>query len=132
MADLVGTMIQLGLLIVFLLVLAFLVGYIYAALALCATARRLGIKDAWLAWIPIGNLYLLSQMAKMDWRPVLLVVGVPVPIFGVGFAAVLVGFTILWTVKVCEAKTLLGIAYPSACNWTDMAPVYVGKISMGE
>ena len=104
MADLVGTMIQLGLLIVFLLVLAFLVGYIYAALALCATARRLGIKDAWLAWIPIGNLYLLSQMAKMDWRPVLLVVGVPVPIFGVGFAAVLVGFTILWTVKVCEAR----------------------------
>lgn len=44
-----------------------LVVYIYLAFAVMTLARRLGMDKAWMAWVPIANLYLLSKMAKLEW-----------------------------------------------------------------
>ena len=40
--------------------LLFLALYIYTSLALMGIARKLNSPNAWLAWLPIGNLFLIS------------------------------------------------------------------------
>lgn len=78
--------------------------YIYSAITLRRTAIRMKMQDTWLAWIPVGNLVLLSRMAKMDWWPILLLLGAWIPFIGGVLSLVLLGFTIAWTYKVCEAR----------------------------
>ena len=56
--------------------------YIYFSLTLMKTAQKIKTEPAWLAWIPIANLYLKSKMAKMHWWPILLIIPVPL-IYGV-------------------------------------------------
>jgi len=92
----------LAFLVIFLLIaVAF---YIYSSLALMKVAQRTKTGPAWLAWIPIGNIYLMSKIAKMPWWPILLLLGTFVPV--VGFL-LMIGFMIylimcIW--KVCEAR----------------------------
>lgn len=51
-----------GLLMLF--TLAFLVtGYVLCSLGLYAIARRRGIRKAWLAWVPVGDLWLLGSIS---------------------------------------------------------------------
>ena len=38
--------------------------YVYLALALQTIANKTGTPNAWLAWIPIGNLFLMLNVAK--------------------------------------------------------------------
>jgi hypothetical protein len=40
------------------------VGYIYVALALMTIATKTNTQNAWLAWIPIANVFLMIQIAK--------------------------------------------------------------------
>ena len=42
--------------------------YIYSALAWYTIAKKLGYQNAWLAWIPIANYFLLPILAKKDWK----------------------------------------------------------------
>lgn len=44
--------------------LIFVILYVYVALALISIAKKTKTKNEWLAWIPIANFYLLTQMAK--------------------------------------------------------------------
>jgi hypothetical protein len=64
--------------IVFLGIILFiyLLLYIYTSIAYMKIAKKLGTERAWLAWIPVGNLLLLSQMAQMHWWPILLIIPV--------------------------------------------------------
>lgn len=39
--------------------------YIYVAIALMAIAKKTDTKDRWLAFIPIANIYLMTQVAKL-------------------------------------------------------------------
>jgi len=48
--------------------------YVYLSLALMITAKKLNVKNAWLAWIPIANTYLMSRMAQKHWWPIILIV----------------------------------------------------------
>ena len=43
--------------------LAGLVGYVLGAIALYTLAQRRGIQHAWLAWIPVGNVWILGSLA---------------------------------------------------------------------
>ena len=76
--------------------LIFVILYVYVALALMAIARKTKTKDAWLAWIPIANFYLLTQMARKsgNWTWILLAMFLP---FGGLFVAV-VGIWLFWLV----------------------------------
>ena len=59
--------------------------YVYTAYTAMILAQRLHIKNAWLAWVPIANLYIWAQMAARPWY---WLVGLLIPyvnIFVVGF-----------------------------------------------
>lgn len=46
----------------------FVIGiYVYFSLAWYAIAKKLKYKNAWLAWIPFANLFLLPILAKRKW-----------------------------------------------------------------
>lgn len=84
--------------------LVILVVYAYFAFTLMKTAQRLNVDNAWLAWIPIGNLVLLANMAKMHWWPVLLILIAWIPIIGWIGGIVLMVYGLIWVWKVCEAR----------------------------
>lgn len=77
---------------------------VYQALALMNIAKRTKTKNEWLAWIPVGNLVLMANIAKMHWRPVLLLVLVFVPFINVLAIMALAVFYIIWLWKICEAR----------------------------
>ena len=52
-----------GMVLLLLLVIALPV-YIYMSLALQTTATKTNTENAWLAWIPIANLFLMLMIAK--------------------------------------------------------------------
>jgi hypothetical protein len=56
-AALAGTMLM------FVVVLC-LAGYVYMALALQTIATKTSTENAWLAWIPIANIFLMLNVAK--------------------------------------------------------------------
>jgi hypothetical protein len=61
-----------------------LISYIYTSFAMMRTAQRLKTEPAWLAWVPVGNMYLMSKMAKMHWWPVVMyILGLPMLIFSI-------------------------------------------------
>ncbi|MDP3992060.1 MAG: hypothetical protein U1B79_00625 [Candidatus Pacearchaeota archaeon] len=74
----------------------FAILYAYVALALMAIARKTKTKNAWLAWIPIANFYLLTQMARKSghWTWILLLGFLP---FGGTFITA-VGIWFFWRV----------------------------------
>ena len=41
-----------------------LAAYVYMALALMTIAQKTNTENAWLAWIPIGNIFLMLMIAK--------------------------------------------------------------------
>jgi len=46
--------------------------YVYSSIVLMTLAQKTQTVPAWIAWIPVVNLYLLSRIAKMHWWPLLL------------------------------------------------------------
>ena len=46
-------------------IVIFIAIYIYFALALMAIAKKTKTKNGWLAFIPIANVYLMTQIAKL-------------------------------------------------------------------
>lgn len=86
----------------FMFVMLFLVAlYVYAALALMAIAKRTKTENAWLAWIPIANIYLMTQVAEVSGWFTLLVLAGFVPILG---SLVIAIFTIWLWWKVAEIR----------------------------
>lgn len=52
----------------FLLILIFVIAaYLYFGFALMTIAKKTNIQNGWLAFIPIGNYYLMTQVAKVPW-----------------------------------------------------------------
>ncbi len=53
--------------------------YVYSALVLMTIAQKTKTENAWLAWIPIANIYLITQIAKVSgwWTLGILFVFVP-------------------------------------------------------
>jgi len=62
-----------------LIILTGLAVYIYTAIALMTIAKKTKTRNPWLAWIPIANFYLLTQIAKQNgwWTLILLATLVP-------------------------------------------------------
>ena len=60
-----GMMAFMGAFFVFFLLVALAV-YIYSALALMTIAKKTKTENAWFAWIPILNIYLLTQVAGVS------------------------------------------------------------------
>lgn len=95
--GLLGFFLALGA-ILFIILIAF---YIYYALVLMTIAKKTKTPNAWLAWIPIANVYLMTQIGGVPGWVTLAVLLPIIPILGsLAFAAV---FVWLWW-KIAEAR----------------------------
>ena len=57
--------------------------YIFIALALISMAKKTKTVNSWLAWIPIANFYLVTQMAKKSgWWTLIILAGL-IPFWGI-------------------------------------------------
>ncbi len=84
-------------------IIAFLAVYIYTSFALMTIANRLKVKNSWLAWIPIANLYLMTQCAKVPWWTMLVILISWIPIIG-GLAMAGVGIWWWWNIAERRGK----------------------------
>ena len=101
------------LLVVLLLVygflgLALMIRYVLYSLSLMELGSRLGVKDSWLAWIPVANLFVLGASADAleakrnishNWRKILLFLSIAayavLAVALVGLFAFVIGLAIL-------------------------------------
>ncbi len=88
-----------------LIVLAVILGiavYVYFAFAWMTIAKKLGYKNAWLAWIPFANIAMILSLGGFHWAWIFLLV-VPV----LGWLAVLV-LMIIATWRIFEKRKYPG------------------------
>ena len=74
-----------------------LVVYIYSAIALMGIAKKTGTPNRWLAFIPIANVYLVTQMAGVSALWTLIIFAAIIPFFG-GFAVMAAMIWMFWQV----------------------------------
>jgi len=79
-----------------LLIAAFVV-YIYTTIALMFIAKKTKTKNGWLAWIPIANIYLITQMAGISGWWTLIVLALIVPFIG-GLAMLIAIIWMFWRI----------------------------------
>ena len=72
--------------------------YVWVALCLYIIAKKTNTDNAWLAWIPIGNIILACQIAGKPWWWVFL--------FFIPIANVVFAILVMW--KICEARNKPG------------------------
>ncbi|MFH1376456.1 MAG: hypothetical protein ABIH25_02360 [Candidatus Woesearchaeota archaeon] len=75
--------------------------YIYMAIALMTIANKTKTPNAWLAWIPIANYYLMTQIAKVPWWTFFAFLLVLIPAIGsLAFLAV----SVWWWWRIAEVR----------------------------
>ncbi len=74
--------------------LASIAVYVWVALCLYIIAKKTNTENAWLAWIPVGNIILACQIAGKPWWWVFL--------FLIPIANIVFGIIVMW--KICEAR----------------------------
>jgi len=76
-----------GAALAFLFILG-IVAYVFTSLGLMTLAKNKGIENAWLAWIPIANLYILGLIVESikigSWEIPQMELWLPVGVFGLG------------------------------------------------
>ncbi|MDP2943630.1 MAG: hypothetical protein Q8O36_09030 [Candidatus Omnitrophota bacterium] len=68
--------------------------YIYSAICLQIIAKKTGQHLAWMAWIPVANLFLMCKIGKLDYKWLLLLLVSFVPLIGTFFGPICALF---WT-----------------------------------
>jgi len=103
-AAMVSALVSLGIAFVIFMILLCLAVYIYVAFALMTIAKKTNTKNRWMAWIPILNFYLITQIAKQSgwWTLILLASFIS---FG-GIAILAVAIWMFWLIA--ERRKLPG------------------------
>ncbi|MBI2147530.1 hypothetical protein HYU19_03565 [Candidatus Woesearchaeota archaeon] len=79
-----------------------ILGYVYFALALMSIAKKTNTPNPWLAWIPLANLYLMTQIAQVPWWTLIVfIVGAFIPFVNI---LVILGLGIWWWWRIAEAR----------------------------
>jgi hypothetical protein len=78
--------------LVFFVVL--IVFYVYSAICLTFIAKKTGKEPAWLAWVPIGNVFLMCKIAGLSYWWILIILASVIPI--VGSLSIAAFFIFLW------------------------------------
>ncbi len=71
-----------GAFLIFYIVLI-IIYYIYSALVVMTIAKKTNTDNAWLAWIPFANIYLMTKIGKVSPWTLLAIPAVFVPFFGI-------------------------------------------------
>ena len=84
-----------------LILLIIFCSYFYQSLCLQLIAQKTGAKSAWLAWIPVANIFLMFNIAAVSyWWMVIMIVVLFIPLIGiVGF----IGFSFFLYYKIILA-----------------------------
>jgi len=64
------------------IIFACLLFYVYSAVCLQIIAKKTDRHPAWMAWIPIANLFLMCKIGKLDYKWLLLLLVLFVPLIG--------------------------------------------------
>lgn len=56
--------------LILLIILVVIGVYVYFSFTLMKISQKTKTEPYWLAWVPVGDFYLLSRIAKMHWWPV--------------------------------------------------------------
>ncbi|MBW2970864.1 hypothetical protein KY320_01755, partial [Candidatus Woesearchaeota archaeon] len=72
--------------------------YVYMAFALQTIAKKTNTENPWLAWIPIANLVLMTQIAGLHWATIFLML---IPFVNIAVI-------IWWWWKIAEARNKPG------------------------
>jgi len=79
-----------------------LAAYVYTSLAIMTIAHKTGTPNAWLAWIPIANFFLLTQIADVPWWTLLIALfGSFVPYLG---PLAVGGISVWWWWRIAEVR----------------------------
>lgn len=119
---------------VFFIAFILIIGiYIYSSLAYMAIGKKAKDEKSWLAWIPVvGKPLLTARIAKMQWWPVLFLLGYFlyfIPVVGVflGYASIL-AFTVFFFIWRWKAYEKVG--HPGWFSLLFLVP-FVGYIFLG-
>jgi ABC-type Na+ efflux pump permease subunit len=96
---------MIGMVIVVCIMILIFALYIYTSLALYAIAKRTKTKNAWFAWIPFANIYLMTQIGKVPWWTMFFLCFSFIPWFGPVVVSV---FTIVLWWKIAEVRNRPG------------------------
>ena len=102
-ASIFGALIALGVTLFLIIIIGL---YVYTSWARMSISRKLKHKRPWLAWIPIANIYLMTQIAGVPWWTLFIVIfGGMIPFVG---PPVSLGITIWWWWRIAEARNKPG------------------------
>jgi len=77
--------------------------YIYTSLVYVKIAKKINIKPTGIAWIPVvGPALISAKIAKAPWWPILLLIGIFVPILSMAAAVAFTVFFTIWSWKMFE------------------------------
>ena len=80
--------------------------YIYTSWAVMTIANKTKTQPAWLAWIPIANLFLIAKIAQVGWWTALIVIFAGwIPIIGQVLA---LAITVWWFWQIAERRNYEG------------------------
>lgn len=98
-----------GLMAMMVVLVFSLVIYVYSAIAIMAIAKKTKTENGWLAWIPIANIYLITQIAKQPAWQMLGILLVLIPFIGTLLLYVLLGFWFWHIAERLKKPSWLGI-----------------------
>ena len=81
-----------------------LVVYVYCAIALMTIAKKTNTPNAWLAWIPFANFYLMTQIAQVPWWTFLFTFLFIIPGINIFAGIVVLGLSIWWWMKIAQRR----------------------------
>jgi hypothetical protein len=86
--------------------------YVYYALTYMTIARKLKTEPAWLAWVPIANIYLIWKMSQAPmWSLIVFIVGMLVgiiPFIGWILALAPMAMAVYWMWLIAERRKFPG------------------------
>ena len=113
--------------------------YVYYSLAYMTIARKLNTEPAWLAWIPIANIYLIWKMSGAPvWSLIVFAAGLVagiIPIIGWVIALAAMAMSLYWMWLITEKRSypgwivllvlipflggIVALALPGVLAWVD-------------
>ncbi|MCK9614827.1 MAG: hypothetical protein M0R48_04895 [Candidatus Omnitrophica bacterium] len=85
-----------------------LIFYVYSALCLYLIAKKTAVEPAWLAWIPIANLFLMCNIAKISYLWLLGILGLFIPFVSILANIYLIGLFVYVWYKIAIARNKPG------------------------
>ncbi|HLD00916.1 MAG TPA: hypothetical protein VJC39_04170 [Candidatus Nanoarchaeia archaeon] len=85
-----------------ILMLVLMLGlYVYSSMVLMTIAKKTKTKNPWMAWIPVANIYLMTQIAGLNGLWTLAILLPLIPFIG---SLAMMGVIVWWWWKIAEKR----------------------------